>query len=134
MSRAIKFRAWDKEAKRMRYGKPEQFDDMLGFRFDHFETDEPVYMQYTGLKDLNGSDIYEGDIIQFAEFDYNGSDTQHIGVVKFECCMYQIWRTWDDEFWGSDGAFDFYGIHQQDDELEVIGNIYEHPNLLGEEQ
>ena len=58
-----KFKAWDDIAKKMYYSETEQFDDMLGFRFKHFETDNPIYMEYSRLKDKNDKEIYEGDII-----------------------------------------------------------------------
>lgn len=69
MQREIKFRIWDKNDERMKYADIEYFDDMIGFRFGHrgFEEDDNndiVIMQYSGLKDNNGKDVYEGDIIR----------------------------------------------------------------------
>jgi hypothetical protein len=70
-------RAWDDVAKHMSYGKIVQYDDMLGYRFDHFETETPIYMWSTGLKDRNGKEIYEGDVVRIRR---PGRDTQtHYG-------------------------------------------------------
>ena len=109
--REIKFRAWDDVEKRMYYGNTEQFDDMLGFRFQHFETDKPVYMQYTGLKDKNGREIYEGDILKCELY---------FGAVEWieDWAMFAINNDRLESLilWASVS--------------EIIGNIYENPELL----
>ena len=65
--REIKLRAWDKKEKKMHYRNMEMFDDMIGFRFGHFGIDtnkeDIKLMQYTGLKDKNGTEIYDGDVL-----------------------------------------------------------------------
>ncbi|MGG0663437.1 YopX family protein [Viridibacillus arvi] len=86
--------------------------------------------QYTGLKDKNGREIFEGDIVSFVVFDYLDSDVEYKGVVKYRSGLYEIWKNADSEFFGSNGPFILNHAWLQDDEFEVIGNIYENPELL----
>jgi len=118
--REIKFRAWmgDKILKDIVIVSPEitKFGSALNIGIkDFIEQGEGEYilMQYTGLKDKNGKEIYEGDII------------------GCENCMnsYILWE---------DGAFCISGdndvVAQSDaSQWEVIGNIYENPELVKEE-
>ena len=89
-------------------------------------------MQYTGLKDKNGREIYEGDIVRFVDFDSSGgqrADREITGVIKYQSGLYEIWKNNDSEFFDSDGAFILNHAWLQDDEFEVIGNIYENSEL-----
>ncbi len=121
--REIKFRAWiDEELL-----SHEQLIDMdqethaMYTIITNEENDEGVkIMQYTGIKDKNGREIYEGDIVeQLSERTYKSVT----GTVKLLDGSYVI------EFLsGDDGVFLF-------DEMaynEVLGNIYENPTLLEE--
>lgn len=121
----IKFRAWDNENKRLlswwdicSYYNLLSMLDPMAKNHDRYEV-----MQYTGLKDRNGKEIYEGDIVVWNK--YNG-----MGLYKIK---YQI-------VWFEDEA-GFRGISLEDNPsvlnlnnsrvgLEVIGNIYENPELL----
>lgn len=59
-------RVWDDVLGKMLYSKFEQYDDSIGFRFsEHLETESPVYMWPTGLKDKKEREMYEGDIYKF---------------------------------------------------------------------
>jgi len=64
----LKLRAFDRVLNKMFYSEPEQHDDALLFRFEHFEDDEPVYMRWTGKVEPydNNRMIYEGDIVSIS--------------------------------------------------------------------
>jgi uncharacterized phage protein (TIGR01671 family) len=79
--------------------------------------------QYTGLRDKNGKEIYEGDIIVGTYKDM-GTDT---GLVVFKGCGFKV----EIPNVGDDELVDW---ERYSDSIEVIGNIYENPELLKEAQ
>ncbi len=123
MAREIGFRAWDKMRREMFdsaiYNAPDSFDMIL--KLPQFYT----VMQYTGLKDKNDKKVYESDRVRFTVFDYNGLDTQHRGVIKWSGTRFVICSDAEHGYFGADGPFDLDWVFAQDDESEVVGNIYE---------
>ena len=121
-----KLRAWDKQDERMSYGEVEYFNDMIEYRFDHLctEADEDVeFMQSTGIKDKNGVEIYEGDVINYRNSFRNPMTGS--GSLSINRDFKIIFK---------DGEFKAKGFDIRLKNIlsysEVIGNIYENPELL----
>lgn len=116
----IKFRAWDEVAKRMINNTEEDRDYVVSFSGDvkyikygstPFNIRLPqdlILMQFTGLTDKNGVEIFEGDILKFRLFD-GATPTQWVVEIP------RIYKALKDN---------------ENDKVEVIGNIYQNPELL----
>lgn len=119
--REIKFRAWDKDRKSMQTSRMyavhfNGFLDMSKGR-NSWRQDDFILMQYTGLKDKKGREIYEGDILEAGEGDPL--------VVRFDelAAGFSLAK----KGWMFDHFFK-EAVDSKD--CEVIGNIYENKNLL----
>jgi len=86
---------------------------------EQIEIDRKTLGQLTGLEDKNGKDIYEGDLIT------NGSG--RIGRVLW----HDISGSWDSEAQSPDGTHVGFNTFHWKDMIEVIGNIHQHPELIG---
>lgn len=125
MDRAIKFRAWDKGWKEIVYPDIIYHNINLGitihkaFRTSNGNSYFPLQenltlMQFTGLYDCEGKEIYEGDIVTCTAI-----STTHIVIVE-DIRYIPI------EITGWKSAYNDFSC-------KVIGNLYEHPNLLNNE-
>ncbi len=117
-----KFRAWDKHVKKIRKVTEIHSDDSLIYlkanngKGYYCSFSDIVLMQSTGLKDKNGVEIFEGDIVRWHDvvtWDYS---------VTFKDGVFCI---------SDDPSSNFYHLKEDiNGKFEVIGNIYENPELL----
>jgi len=124
--RELKFRAWWKDTKRFLDGD-EWYMTCSGAKHLHYAVlpyndDDFIIEQYTGLKDKNGKEIYEGDIILEKWFDKDA----HWGEDRVGKCEY-----FEGSFgcWFAGGRMIQLGMFPIGN-IEVIGNIHENPELL----
>ncbi|MDV0431380.1 YopX family protein [Lactiplantibacillus sp. DA1] len=127
----IKFRAWDKENEIYLYNVQDAYDMLSGFvKYDDGENasyDECCFgdfldnkrydvEQFTGLKDVNGKDIYEGDILE---------NRKYRSIVKFASGKFLA------DLIETIQTFDLIG---ETHGSKVIGNVHENPELLEEKK
>jgi len=134
----IKFRAWNEKEKAMfvpgfidSEGTVYEEEDYpyvsgTGCASELSQMDGIVLMQYTGLKDKNGKEIYEGDVFGFKYLELLGNPIALMGKFSYGSDLsFEIEVIGDDNYVclhyiGNGIFYDF----------EVIGNIYENPELL----
>lgn len=146
--RAYKFRAWDTIDKRMRYAEdvdgipewpsllaigfhglpicisPDSFkeNEIIGWNRDH----NLILMQFTGLQDRNGKDIYEGDIVGCESI---GVERYQKRVVCYDIHQAKYKTVPRSTYYANAGHGGWTGYDLRS-ECEVLGNIYENPELL----
>lgn len=132
-NRIIKFRFWNKKD----YGSNgdsfyQPANSMVEWenakddpnKWINFEDENVLPMQFTGLKDKNGKEIYEGDIIQM----WVGTKPVTVGNITWGGWQYVVRM----EVVGKDKT-NYFGYNSEDidpEKIEIIGNIYENPELI----
>lgn len=140
MKDRFRFRAFDKQDKELIYEAENTYDcqSYNGHTIWHdtfacLLDDEERYIveQCTGLKDENGTLIYEGDIVEcfYDHFDGNFTEIKVIGVVKWGVGEWSV-QNEKKEDWYFLSYANYDEKHLQSDSVKVIGNIHENPELL----
>ena len=131
MNREIKFRAWDKDSKCYWYSTDEAYvlkwiDGILGLYEDEYfyrEGYETNYIlisqnleQYTGLKDKNNREIYEGDILKAGKEFYS---------VYYSKPSFNL-KDKNDEYYDNGDYYQGYDVYMHNwEKFEIVGNIHE---------
>lgn len=130
MSREVKFRAWNIEKKIMCYDNEDlsacywdgAYSSEVGIINEYLNLPEHLrnyeYMQYIGVNDKNGKEIYEDDIVL--------SDDGKVGQVQWfeEHLAFMIWCVTNNKV--------YFAYENDFSKIEVIGNVYENADLLKE--
>ena len=143
--REIKFRAWDKLNKEMfnvesiNFQERKVYRDIVSYRnFNDIEL-----MQYTGMKDVTEKEIYEGDVVKLIHTGIEISADRledlkrFVGIIKYENGIFKIVRTEKSlieskYFEMEQKKVSEIFIYSKLYDLEVVGNIYENPELIKE--
>ena len=124
MNREIKFRAWIKDKKKMVYGKDAtssaHFTDSFKYRKNEVEL-----MQYTGLKDKNGKEIFEGDILRDTD-----SEIYYVDFIRGCFYLRTNYKSFPHLGWAEWLPMCEIDRLANPVDFEIIGNIYENPDLL----
>ena len=123
MNREFEFRAWltkyNKMVKIYSWNIWQEYFMCSEYDSEFYLEETPI-MQYTGLKDMWGKEIYEGDIVKLRA-------NHGIGVVKY----YDEWGAFVVEYI-KPRQLAVLGMNYYKEDIEMIGNIYENPELIEE--
>lgn len=129
MNRSIKFRVYAKtdSGPKMVYLDPLQCDNGLWFSSkEHIDNYDGKVMEFIGLQDKNGRDIYESDIVRVSEYNpVSEKYEESLAIICWRYCGFVTIhpKNLDEKWCGGSEICDTAG-------LEVVGNIFENSNLI----
>jgi len=125
--KTIEFRAYDNQTKNFEHwnSRENKFDGIFWLMIKRPEFEEPE--QYTGLKDKNGKDVFEGDIIEYRNDIENGK-----GIIWHFLDTANLQCEWFEQNTSSPSLFTSIEYLGCSSEIEIIGNIHENLELLKE--
>ena len=129
MGRERKFKAWDKNREKMIieggfiqvWGNGEYF--VYHEDTELWESSDHIILEYIGLHDKKDNEICEGDILK-SEYKVNGKTEIGVGTIKIHngcACL---------EYFDEEDGHNYYPVYSGLNDYEIIGNIYENPELL----
>lgn len=128
----LRFRAWVKEDKEMWPVHAIVFDNKTVWVEEPDDEnpsgclyfDDVIIMQSTGLKDKNGKEIFEGDVVQYQNTKVPSADSK--GVIRY----FDNWAMFGIDIEHNEPRALFFNGLSDHISLDVVGNIYENPELL----
>lgn len=116
------------------YSNPDE-----GESTEWINVDANTICQFTGLKDIDGKEIYEGDVVSMHQFLFDGNEVEKIisGVIgwdEYGLTLEQVRNEFVEEYTGYDAGEgelplnSFYGLHEES--WTLLGNKFENPELL----
>ncbi len=125
MSREIKFAFWHKRKKEM--WNVESIDwqtKEISNGGDVASLDDGDLLQFTGLLDKNGKEIFVGDLLQYDGYNFKLINKEKIYQIKYDDNLAQYYS------YSLENSFDTFLVVRAWKESKIIGNIYQHKNLL----
>ena len=95
---------------------------------EDFEVKELTIGQFTGLEDIKGKEIYEGDVVEIETYSYEEPENSYKGIVHIGVYGFAVLG---EDAMGTEGYYNLLEIEgSYTTKIEVVGNIYENPELL----